>query len=120
MVGAGNVARAAGAGAHARRGLDHRADHLGVLAHAEIIVRAPDHDVARTRRAVPDGTGKTSRQPFKIGKHPVAAFVVQPFQRLIEETLVIHSSGPLFRWSSADGPNCDLGQTRDETFLDWF
>ena len=47
MVGAGDVAGAAGAGAHAGRGLDHGADHLGVLAHAEIVVGAPDHDLAR-------------------------------------------------------------------------
>ena len=63
MVGAGDVARAARARAHARRGLDHRADHLRVLAHAEIVVGAPDHDVracpaASARRRA--GTGRRS------------------------------------------------------------
>ena len=53
MIGARDVARAARARAHARRGLDHRADHLRVLAHAEIVVGAPDHDVALALRRVP-------------------------------------------------------------------
>ena len=45
MIVAGDVAGAAGAGAHPGRGLHHGADDLGMLAHAEIVVRAPDHDV---------------------------------------------------------------------------
>ena len=44
MVGAGNVARAAGARAHAARRLLERGDHVRVLAHAEIVVGAPDGD----------------------------------------------------------------------------
>ncbi len=47
MIGAGDVAGAAGAGADAGRGLDHGADHFRMLAHAEIVVGAPDHDIAR-------------------------------------------------------------------------
>ena len=46
MVRAGDVAGAAGAGADARGGLHHGADHLRVLAHAEIVVGAPDGDLA--------------------------------------------------------------------------
>ncbi len=47
MIGTGNVAGTAGAGAKARRGRDHGADDFRMLPHAEIIVRAPNHDVAR-------------------------------------------------------------------------
>ena len=47
MIGTGNVAGTAGTGAKARRCRDHGADDFGVLPHAEIIVRAPDHDIAR-------------------------------------------------------------------------
>ena len=77
MVGAGDVAGAAGAGAHAGRGLDHGADHLGVLAHAEVVVRAPHDDVARPFRGVPDRARETAGQPLQIGKHPIAPLVPQ-------------------------------------------
>src|SRR5262249_33303694 len=46
VIGARDVAGAARSGAHASRGLDHGAYYLGMLTHAEIIVRTPDHDVA--------------------------------------------------------------------------
>ena len=46
VVGAGDVARAAGAGAAAVERLVHGRDHLRMLAHAEIVVRAPDGDLA--------------------------------------------------------------------------
>ncbi len=66
VVGAGNVARAAGAGAAAVDRLVHRRKHLRVLAHAEIVVGAPHGDVVdaavamagrrreRRRAGVPD------------------------------------------------------------------
>ncbi len=76
MVGAGDVAGAAGAGAHAGCGLDHRADHLWVLAHAEIVVGAPHDDVARPLRRVPDRAREASGEPLEIGEHPVAALVL--------------------------------------------
>src|SRR5207245_647906 len=60
VVGAGNVAGAASSGAHASRGLDHGADHLWMLAHAEVIVRAPDHNVARAVGRMPFGARKTA------------------------------------------------------------
>jgi hypothetical protein len=41
---AADVARAAGARADIVQRFFHRGDHLGVLAHREIIVRAPDGD----------------------------------------------------------------------------
>ena len=46
MMGPRNVAGAAGAGAGPGGGLDHGADNLGVLPHSEVVVGAPDHDVA--------------------------------------------------------------------------
>src|SRR5579883_320742 len=44
--GAGDVARAARTGTDSVDGLVHRGPHLGMPAHAEIVVRAPDRDVA--------------------------------------------------------------------------
>ena len=43
---AGNVAGAAGAGAMRAGRVDARLDHLGMAAHAEIVVRAPHRDFA--------------------------------------------------------------------------
>ena len=98
MVGARDVARAAGPGAHAGRGLDHGADHLGMLAHAEVVVGAPDHDVARPLRGVPDGVRKSACDTLQLGEHPVAALVVQPAEGVGEERLVVHG-----KWASAGG-----------------
>ena len=65
MMGAGDVAGAAGAGAVGARRLDARLDDVGVDAHAEIVVRAPDGD--RTRRVLfarraPHGRGGSGRR----------------------------------------------------------
>ena len=97
MIGAGDVAGAAGAGPHARRGLDHGADHLGVLAHAEIVVGAPDHDLARALRArARSACGKAAGDALQIGKHPVAPLVPQAAQGVGEKRIVFHgNSRPL-------------------------
>ena len=97
MVGAGDVARAARAGAHAGCGLDHGADHLRMLGHAEVIVRAPDHDVALALRGMPDRVRETACDALEIGKDPVAPLVPQFAQGRREITLVVHVlllSGP--------------------------
>ena len=93
MVGAGDVARAARAGAHARRGLDHRADHLRVLAHAEIVVGAPDHDVALALRRMPVGVREPAGDALQVGEHPVAPLVPQRLQGTREKFVIIHWVG---------------------------
>src|SRR5580704_6242852 len=95
MIGAGNVAGAAGAGAHARRGLYHGADHFRVLAHSEIIVRAPNHDVARSLRRMPDGAREASGHALEVGENPVAMLVPQPVQSIREKRTIIHGLGSL-------------------------
>ena len=92
MIGAGDIARAAGAGAHPRGGLDHRAHHLRMLGHAEVIVRAPDHHVLRTVRRMPDRMRKPARQTLEIGKNPVAALVPKLVQGRIEKDVVVHDA----------------------------
>ena len=94
VIGAGDVAGAAGAGAHAGRGLDHGADHLGMLAHAEIVVGAP-HD---RRRAGPAGEcqiarGKPPGQPLEVGENPIAPLVPQAGQGHPRKTRRNSSSG---------------------------
>ena len=90
MVIAGDVARAAGAGAHPGRGLDHGADHFRMLTHAEIIVGAPDDDVFRPIRRMPQRVWETSGNALKIGEHPIAPFGPQPGQRLGEIAVIVY------------------------------
>jgi hypothetical protein len=90
VIGTGNVAGAASSGAHAGRGLDHGADHLRMLAHAEVIVRAPDHDVARAVGRMPFGARKTASMALEVGKNSIPALVPQFGQCLREMSLIIH------------------------------
>src|SRR5262245_38623605 len=91
MVGPSDVTGAACACAHAGCGPDHRANHLRVLGHAEVVVRAPDHDVACALRGVPNSMRKTAGDAFEIGEDPVTPFVPQLVQGRREITLVIHA-----------------------------
>ena len=70
MIGAGDVAGAARAGSHPGRGLDHGADHLRMLAHAEIVVGAPDHDLARARPARARWRAGTGRRCVRDRQKP--------------------------------------------------
>ena len=90
MMGARDVAGAAGAGADPGRGLDHGADHFRMLPHAEIVVGAPDHDVARSLRGMPNRMRKPARDPLEIGENPVAPLIVQAAEGGTEELAVIH------------------------------
>ena len=90
MVGAGDIAGAAGAGADAGRGLDHGADHLRMLTHAEVVVGTPDHDVARSLRRVPGGVGKPAGDALEVGENAIAPLVMKAIERGTEELAIIH------------------------------
>ena len=89
----GNVAGTTGTGAHPGRRLDHGADHLRVLTHPEIIVRAPDHHVSSLLGRVPDRPRKAPGDTLEISKHPVATFVTEPTDRIREEFVIHHRFG---------------------------
>src|ERR1700733_4541143 len=94
MVRASDVAGAAGAGADTGRGFDHGADHLGVLAHAEIVVGAPDHDVARPPWRMPDRVREPGGDPLEVGEDAVAPLVMQAAEGGAEVLAVIHRKKP--------------------------
>src|ERR1700681_4529400 len=56
-------------------GLDHGVDYLGMLAHPQVVVGAPDHDVAGAARRMPNRARKAPGVPLDISKHPVATLV---------------------------------------------
>src|SRR5579871_2686953 len=90
MIGAGDVAGAAGAGTHPGRGPHHRADYFRVLAHSEVIVGTPHHDIALALRGMPHGMGISPRQPFEVGKHAVTPLGVQLSEGVSKKRCVIH------------------------------
>src|ERR1700716_3758691 len=93
-MGAGDVAGAASAGADPGGGFDHGADHFGMLAHPEIVVGAPDHDVARPLRGMPHRMRETACDPLEIGENPVAPLVMQAVEGGTEELAVIQRKDP--------------------------
>jgi len=88
------VAGASGACAHAGRCLDDGLYHLGVLAHTEVVVRAPDYHwtgpIRGTRYCMREAPG----DPLKISKHAVTLFLVQAAKCSGEEMIVGHQRNP--------------------------
>src|SRR5436305_2730315 len=91
MIGTGDVAGTAGTSAKARRGRDHGADDFRMLPHAEIIVRAPDHDVARAGGRMPNRMRETTGDAFEIREHPISPLFLQPTERGGEERVIVHA-----------------------------
>ena len=80
-----NIARAACARAAAIKRVVHRVEDFGMLAHAEIVVRAPDGDVLDGAIVgIAPGTGERATLAFEFGKHPVITGFTQSIQLLGE------------------------------------
>ena len=95
MMGAGDVAGAAGAGAVGARRFDRGFDHVRMEAHAEIIVRAPHGDLARPilfALGTPQRRRKPAGVAFEVGESPVALFRLQAGDRIRKAPLVVHQS----------------------------
>src|SRR6266404_9131166 len=74
MAVAGDVPGASGTGTHPQYALDHRVDDRRVAPHTEIVVRAPDDDLAGIVATAPSGIGRALRVPLQIGENAIAAF----------------------------------------------
>ena len=90
VVGARDVARAAGAGAAALDGFVHGGAHHRVLAHAEIVVGAPDRDLALAVRRVVRSAREAAGMAFDIGEDAVATFPAQTVEALVQQGVVVH------------------------------
>jgi hypothetical protein len=63
-----------------------------VLAHAEIIIRAPNGDLGAD--AVVEGAREAAAAPLEIGKDAISPLGAQRIKALLEVVLVIHD-GPV-------------------------
>src|SRR5262245_17899812 len=106
MSGSGDIASAARTGAETRRRCYHGANHLRVLSHAEIVVRAPDHDLARPGWRMPNRVRETAGNALEIGKNSVTLLFSQPVQRRSKERVVIHALASDWRLRYSPG-RCD-------------
>jgi hypothetical protein len=89
--GAGDVARAARAGTGGVEGRVHGGEHGRVLAHAQIIVGAPDGDLALIVGLVAvNRGGEPPGNPFDIGKHPIAFFLPKRVHGVFENSAIVH------------------------------
>ena len=90
-----DVARAARTRAGGLQRLFHRVEHDRVLAHAQIVVAAPDGDLLRG--AVwpgPDRVGELTAPPLDIDEGPLPPFVMQTGQGCIKRAVVVHWLSP--------------------------
>jgi hypothetical protein len=91
-MGSAYVARASRARAHVvKRGL-HRLDNGGVLAHAQIVVGAPDGDRLGAIASKALGVGIIPLRPQDVDKDPVTALVVEALDGRFKDAIVIHRS----------------------------
>ena len=97
MRGARDVARAARAGARLIDRLMHSGEHFWMLAHAEIVVAAPDCDRTFRTMRVPSCLGKGALATDNVGKNAVAPFALQLPDCAGKFCFEIHSTVPAQR-----------------------
>ena len=103
VICAGDVAGAAGSRAAAVQSLMHRREHDRVLAHAQIVVGAPDGDFRGAALRVIRRAREIPCLPLQIREHAITAFTAKPTKLLVEESFVVHRPLQLaagVRWGS--------------------
>src|ERR1700723_967332 len=98
-----NISGAARAGAVTRDSALRGVDDFRVTAHAEVVVRAPDRDLAgRSLLAFrsPERHGEACSIALEVGESPITAFRFQPRYRALETLLVVHRRIPHFALQS--------------------
>ena len=90
VVGARNIPGASRTRATVINGLLHRLNHFWMLAHAEIIVGAPDSHFLRTIGCIAGSAGEITTAAFEICENPITAFVVKTFQLALKKCFEIH------------------------------
>src|SRR6056297_1205932 len=71
--------------------LVHRTKNVGMLAHTKVVIAAPHGDIALSAFAVgPCRVRKLTIAALDVDERPVAAFVMQPSDRVIQLRSIIH------------------------------
>ena len=86
-----DVACSARTGTHIMQSVFHGADNVGMLPHAEIIIRAPDGDIlwaVMTSKAA--RVGIATLVPKDINEYAIASLGMKPINRLFENSVIIH------------------------------
>ena len=94
---AADVAGSARAGADLVQRRLHRLDDGGMLAHAEIVVGAPDGDRLGAVAAEAVGVGEAALGAKDVDEHAVAALVVKAVDRGSEDAVVVQGHRSLAR-----------------------
>ena len=111
---AADVSRASRARADAVERFLHRGDHVGMLAHAEVIVRAPHGDVLRVGRArITARAGEAALGPQDVDEHAIAPLGMKVGDRATESSLVIHNPPS----SKRTGPRTTLARMKEPRAL---
>ena len=90
VIGSAYIARAPGASTAAPNSLLHRGYHRRMLAHAQIVVGAPNRDVTRATVKVIGRLRKLTRFTFKISKIPIVAILFQLLKLIFEKVIKRH------------------------------
>ena len=96
-----DIARAAGTRSAAVDRLMHRGRNNGVLAHAEIVVRAPDRDLALTVAVMMPGLRESASLTLQISKDPIAPFLAKGGQLILKKAFVVHFKPPVSNSATA-------------------
>src|SRR6185503_14363134 len=99
-----DVAGAAGSRADFVKRFLHRLDDRRMLAHAEIIVRAPDGDRLGAVAAKAARVGEAALGPQDIDEHAIAALIVKASDRGSENAVVVQGACSRPRFSSRSLP----------------
>ena len=65
-----------------------------MLTHPEVIIGAPDDDVPRPLRGMPDCAREAAGKPLEIGEYSVAALIPEPGKGVCKIRVVIHGLLP--------------------------
>src|SRR5260370_16141972 len=97
VVGAGNIASAAGTGTATVERLMHRRKHCGMLTHAEIVVRTPHGHFTGPARIVMPGAWKGTCLSLQICKYAIPPFAMKAVNLLAEIGFIVHDKFPWHR-----------------------
>ena len=99
-----DIARSTGSATGNVDGLVHGTDHHGMLAHGEVVVAAPDLDVAGLLARVVRCGGKAAAFAADVGKLAVTALLPESAQCFVKFLVVVHHSTSLVRTQFRHAP----------------